>query len=81
MAPNIKLRLPSNGIVTKKQRCGNTPPPKEESSKREGSTELNIEALVREAFENLKAQVEAEEKLKIEANDDRGRRDLPTNAG
>ena len=41
-------------------------PPKEENSKREGSTILDIEVLMEEAFENLKAQVEAEEKLQKE---------------
>ena len=48
-------------------RCGNTPPPKEESLKMEPSTELNIEVLMREALENLKAQVEAEKKIKMES--------------
>ena len=47
-------------------RCGNTPPSKEESSKSEGSTVLDIEALMREAVEKLKAQVEAGEKFKME---------------
>ena len=41
------------------------PPPKEESSKGEGSMTLDKEALMREAFENLKVQVEGEEKLKM----------------
>ena len=42
------------------------PPPKEESSKREGLTILDIEVFMRELFENLKAQVEDEEKLRKE---------------
>ena len=47
----------------RKMRCSNIPPQKEENSKREGSTILDIEVFMKEAFENLKAQVEAEEKL------------------
>ena len=50
----------------RRTRCSNIPPQKEENSKREGSTILNIEVLMKEAFENLKAQVEAEEKLQKE---------------
>ena len=52
--------------VQRRTGCGNTPPPKEESSKREASTKLNIEAFMKEAFENLKVQVEVEEKLQKE---------------
>ena len=50
--------------VQRRMGCGNKNPLKEESSKREASKELNIEALMREAIMNLKAQVEVEEKLK-----------------
>ena len=38
----------------KELRCGNAPPLKEESLKMESSTVLDIEALIREAYENLK---------------------------
>ena len=51
----------------RRMRCGNTPPPKEESSKMEDSMTLEIEALMKEAFENLKAQVDVEEELKMDS--------------
>ena len=51
----------------KEFRCGNALPPKEESLKMEGSTVLDIKALIREAYENLKVQVDAEEKLEMES--------------
>ena len=51
--------------VQRRTGCSNTPPPKEESLKREDSI-LNIEALIREAIEKLKVQDNAEEKLKKE---------------
>ena len=44
-------------------RCSNIPPQQEENSKREGLTILDIEVFMKEAFKNLKAQVEAEEKV------------------
>ena len=46
--------------------CNYTLPPKEESLKTEVSTAFDIEVVMREAFKNLKVQVEAEEKLKME---------------
>ena len=51
----------------KGMRCGNVPPPKEENLKIEGSTVLDIKALIREAYENLKVQVNVEEKLEMES--------------
>ena len=48
-------------------RCSNAPPPKEKSLKREGSTILDIEALIWEAYENLKVKVNVEKKLKMES--------------
>ena len=43
--------------------CGNTPPLKEESSKWGDTSVLDIEAFIKEAYESLKVQVEAKEKL------------------
>ena len=51
----------------KELRCANAPPPKEESLKMEGLTVLDIEDLIREAYENLKVQVDVEEKLEMES--------------
>ena len=51
----------------KELRCGNTPPQKEKSLKMEGSTVLDIKTLIREAYENLTLQVDAEEKLEMES--------------
>ena len=48
-------------------RCANMPPPKEESLKIEGFMVPDIEALKSEAYENLKVQVDAEEKLEMES--------------
>ena len=48
-------------------RCGNVPPPNEESLKRDASIVLKIKTLMREAFENLKVQVKAKEKLIMES--------------
>ena len=53
--------------VQRRTGCGNTPPLKEESLKREDSI-LNIEALIKEALEKLKVQDDAEEKFQKEKN-------------
>ena len=50
----------------RRMRYGNTPPKKEDSSKREYLKTLNKEALRREAFVKLNAQVDVEEELKME---------------
>ena len=50
----------------RRMRCGNMPPPKEDTLKKEDLKTLNIEAFIREAFENLKVQDKAEKKLKME---------------
>ena len=53
-------------------KCDGALPPKGENSKRKGSTVVDMEALIREAYESLKSQVEAEGKAyngaEIEAN-------------
>ena len=49
-----------------RMRCDNMLPPKEEILKREDAKTLNIEAFIREAFKNLKAQGDVKEELKME---------------
>ena len=51
----------------KRMRCGNAPPPKEESLKMEVLTVLDIKALIKETYEYLKVRVDAEEKLEMES--------------
>ena len=46
--------------------CDDVLPPKEESLRRKGWMVHNMEALVREAYESLKLQVEAEGKIPTE---------------
>ena len=47
--------------------CDDVLPPKEESLRRKGWMVHNMEALVREAYESLKLQVEAEGKIPTES--------------